>query len=99
LPGLTFQGGLDEFWNGAPKPDAALFDAFRRVLVARSVVRGGFFSEEGLRAAVEGAVARLEAAPLSWQARPRAKLANGAASSSLGLSAPVAAYASGPMNA
>ena len=62
LPGLTFQGELDEFWTGYTVPDAALFDAFRRVLVSRCLVRGGFFSEEGLDTLVANAVGRLEAA-------------------------------------
>ncbi|MBW8271477.1 capsule biosynthesis protein [Caldovatus aquaticus] len=63
MPGLTWQGRLDAFWTRAGPPDAALVDAFRRVLVARSLVRGGFFSEAGIRAGVEGAVRRLEALP------------------------------------
>ena len=61
LQGLTFQGDLGLFWSQATQPDAALFDAFRRVLVRRCLVRGGFFSETGLAMLVDGAVARLEA--------------------------------------
>jgi capsular polysaccharide export protein len=61
LPGLTFQGGLDEFWNAGAPPDPALLDAFRRVLAARALIQGSFFSKSGLRAAVAAAVARLEA--------------------------------------
>lgn len=63
LPGLTWQGRLDAFWTDAGAPDAALVDAFRRVLVARSLIRGGFFSEAGIRAGVESAIRRLEALP------------------------------------
>ncbi len=62
IPGLTFQGDLDEFWSQAAPPDAELFEAFRRVLVARCMIPGSFFSEAGLRLAVKGAVTRLEAA-------------------------------------
>ncbi len=61
LQGLTFQADLDQFWTGAAVPDPALFDAFRRVLVNRCLVRGGFFSEKGLEMLVAGAVLRLEA--------------------------------------
>ena len=61
IPELTHQGKFAEFWN-APKPaEADLFDAFRRVLAARCLIPGSFFSERGLRLAVEAAVDRLEA--------------------------------------
>lgn len=62
MPGLTFQGELDDFWSGAGAPDPELFDAFRRVLAARCMIPGSFFNEAGLRLAVEAAVGRLEAA-------------------------------------
>jgi capsular polysaccharide export protein len=61
IPGLTFQGNLDDFWQAATPPDAELFDAFRRVLAARCLLPGSFFNEAGLRLAVEAAVDRLEA--------------------------------------
>lgn len=60
MPGLTFQGELDEFWIAPTPPDAATFDAFRRVAVARTQVNGGFFSQSGVTAAVAGAIERLE---------------------------------------
>jgi capsular polysaccharide export protein len=62
IAGLTFQGELDEFWTAPTTPDAALFDAFRRVLAARCLIPGSFFNEAGLRLAVDAAVNRLEAA-------------------------------------
>jgi capsular polysaccharide export protein len=62
IPGLTFQGELDEFWNEAEPPDMRLWQAFRRVLAARCLIPGAFFNEAGLRLAAEAAVARLEAA-------------------------------------
>ena len=62
LPGLTFAGGLDDFWRGAAPPDMALFDAFRRVLAAQALIPGDFFSEKGLALAVAAAAARLESA-------------------------------------
>jgi capsular polysaccharide export protein len=75
LDGMTFQGGLDDFWeNGAPA-DPTLFDAFRRVVAARTQVNGGFFSEKALALAVEGAVERLEgeAAPVRRARAPRVR--------------------------
>jgi capsular polysaccharide export protein len=61
IAGLTHRGDPDEFWNAPEPPDPELFDAFRRVLVARSLIPGSFFSEAGLKSAVEAAVDRLEA--------------------------------------
>src|SRR5262249_5113254 len=60
MPGLTFQGDLDAFWSAGGPPDPSLLDAFRRVLAARALIPGSFFSKPGLKVAVEAAVARLE---------------------------------------
>jgi capsular polysaccharide export protein len=62
LPGLTHRGGLADFWRMPTPPDAELFDAFRRVLAARCMIPGGFFSGAGIRLGVAAAVTRLEAA-------------------------------------
>ena len=61
MPRITDQGGLDRFWTRPTPPEMAVFDAFRRVLVDRCLIHGGYFSEEGLAMLVSGAVARLEA--------------------------------------
>ena len=61
LPRLTFQDGLDDFWTAGQAPDAGVFDAFRRVVAARTQLNGGFFSPRGVELAVAGAVTRLEA--------------------------------------
>ncbi|HEV2097785.1 MAG TPA: capsular biosynthesis protein [Stellaceae bacterium] len=82
IPGLTFQGELDDFWRGAAPPDMALFDAFCRVLIDRCLIPGSFFNEAGLRLAVEAAVDRLEAAyarPASGRIPQRAIGATGSA--------------------
>jgi capsular polysaccharide export protein len=57
---LTFQGGLDRFWNEAATPDLATYNAFRRVLIDRCLIPGGFFSAEALNKVVRHAVARFE---------------------------------------
>ena len=59
---VTFQGSLEAFWTERTAPEAAVFDAFRRVMVARCLVRGGYFSETGLDMLVRNSVARLEQA-------------------------------------
>ena len=57
---LTFQHGIDRFWTEGTAPDAETFAAFRRVLVEKCLIPGGFFSEEALDKVVRHAVARLE---------------------------------------
>nr|WP_050750503.1 capsular biosynthesis protein [Erythrobacter sp. NAP1] len=60
IPDITFQDGLDRFWTEATPPDRGTFNAFRRVLVERCLIPGGFFSEEALDKVVRHAVARFE---------------------------------------
>ncbi|GJE18472.1 capsule biosynthesis protein [Methylobacterium marchantiae] len=61
LPGLTHQGGLDTFWMRPETPDAQLVADFRRVVLHRTQVNGGFFSRPSIDRAVAGSVLRLEA--------------------------------------
>jgi capsular polysaccharide export protein len=62
IDGITFQGTLDDFWRDPGMPDMTIFAAFRRVLIDRCLVAGGFFSDEALDKVTQGVVARLEAA-------------------------------------
>jgi len=64
LAGLTFKGPLDRFWRERAAPDAELFKAFRKVVLAQAQVNGSFFTEAGLSLAVKGALERLEVTPL-----------------------------------
>ncbi|HEY0720129.1 MAG TPA: capsular biosynthesis protein [Gammaproteobacteria bacterium] len=45
FPGLTYQGGLDRFWQEAPEaiPDPSLFYRFLQHLVARTQLNGSFY--------------------------------------------------------
>jgi capsular polysaccharide export protein len=61
IPELTFQHGLDRFWAEGAPPDPMVFDAFRRVVAARTQVNGSFYGRAGLALAVRGAAARIEA--------------------------------------
>jgi capsular polysaccharide export protein len=60
LAGLTFQGDLDDFWNHGVPADPLLFDAFRRVIAARTQINGGFYGAGAIAMAVQGAAQRLE---------------------------------------
>jgi len=59
VPGLTFSGGLDMFWQNASPPDREFFRAFRRVLAAQTQVNGSFFTRRGIELAVEESAARM----------------------------------------
>ena len=57
--GLTFQGNLDDYWKQATPPDPLLVDAFVNAVASTIQIRGVFYSEPGLSAAVSEAVDRL----------------------------------------
>lgn len=59
VTGLTYQGTLDDYWAEAKRPDPALVDAFINAMSATIQIRGVFYSEPGLSAAVDEAVDRL----------------------------------------
>jgi len=63
IPGLAFQGTLDEFWTQGEAPDPDLWWAYRRVLIERTQINGSFYSPAGIAAAVEGSLARMLATP------------------------------------
>ena len=76
VPGLTFQGALDSFWQTAQGPDPALLSAFRRVLIHDTQINGSFHTARGVQLGVEAALRRLvEPRPGSYG---RAGLASGA---------------------
>jgi capsular polysaccharide export protein len=61
MPGLTWQGGLDEFWQRAEQPDTRLYQAFLDYVVHHTQINGDFYTRTGIAMATEGAVRRLEA--------------------------------------
>lgn len=64
MASITCQNGLDAFWRQPVPPDPASFAAFRRVLIDRCLIPGGFFSDVALDKVVAHAVARFEGRPL-----------------------------------
>jgi capsular polysaccharide export protein len=60
LPGLTFQGSLDDFWRERPVPDAELFRRFRNTVIHTTQVNGGFYSRKGVEMAVKNSLRMLE---------------------------------------
>ena len=59
IPGLTYRGRLDSYWNDATPPNPALVDALINAMAAVIQIRGVFFAEPGMTAAVREAVTRL----------------------------------------
>ena len=62
MPGLTHQGDIDGFWTAPTAPDMDLMADFRRVVLHRTQVNGGFFSKGAIARAVAGSVPRMESA-------------------------------------
>lgn len=59
IPGITDDQPLAQFWTRPQAPEAALYDAFCRVLHHRCLVRGGLASESATRILIANAVDRL----------------------------------------
>jgi capsular polysaccharide export protein len=59
VPGLTFEGRLDDFWTRTCAPDATLVDATLRLMGAMLHVRGSFYDPAGIEAAATGITYRL----------------------------------------
>lgn len=79
MPGLTYQGTLDEFWGAAAtdtQPDRRLYQRFRDYLVARTQLNGSFYKPIGQTGTFSGLVFNvlqspsqgdLEAAQDEWE--------------------------------
>ena len=59
VDGMTFQGALDAFWTESSPPDQELFEAFVRALASTIQIRGVYYLQPGLDAAVAAAADRL----------------------------------------
>ncbi|MCE2575916.1 capsule biosynthesis protein [Komagataeibacter sp. FNDCR2] len=73
IPQITDQVDLDTFWVNPTPPDRATYDAFRRVLIDRCLIAGGFFSEEGQNQLVAGVLRRLSKITVPERIIPVAK--------------------------
>lgn len=65
VPGITHQSSLDAFWNAPDLPDRELYHAFKKVLHARCLVRGGLASESAIHTLIGNSVDRLLSENLS----------------------------------
>ena len=62
LPGLTFQGDLDDFWSTDERPDVNLMSAFRKIVMHTTLVNGGFYTKDSMEMAAHGALRLLTVA-------------------------------------
>ncbi len=61
MEGLSHQGALDGFWREPRAPDPALAAAYRRLVIARTQLDGGFFAPQAIARAVDSLIARMTA--------------------------------------
>lgn len=59
IPGITHSGHIDQFWKAPQSPKPDVYDAFKRVLYNRCLVRGGVASQSAVEALVQGMTERL----------------------------------------
>lgn len=59
MAGLTHQGPLDLFWSAPEAPDAQLYAAFRKVVIAQTQLGGAYADPHGLTMAARSAARRL----------------------------------------
>ncbi|MGU7771054.1 capsule biosynthesis protein [Burkholderia sp. MR1-5-21] len=62
MPGLTWQGKLDDFWRNGKRPDMHLYHAFLDYVMHHTQINGDFYTRTGIEMAVAGAVERLDRA-------------------------------------
>lgn len=70
LEGLTHQRHIDSFWSNPTPPEPGLFEAFRRVLVDRCLVRGGLASESAVTVLIDSMLERLRCAADEHSSEP-----------------------------
>ena len=70
LPGLTFQGELDDFWRRGKKGDQKLFRDFRDVVVHETQINGNFYTRKGINMAVSASLERFGVRMVSSKERP-----------------------------
>lgn len=59
IKGLTYQQGLDRFWNASVPPDRELFALFQRVVTSTTQINGGFYCSHGIDMAVKNSLKNL----------------------------------------
>lgn len=77
MPGLTFQNGLDAFWEQGRKPKGSLVRDFRDVVIYHAQINGGFYNRHGIELAVTNSLPRLLVSRSRAQEMPRGVFTSG----------------------
>jgi capsular polysaccharide export protein len=59
LKGLTFQGGLNDFWQQGTAPDKILCQAFQKTVIHLTQINGDFYTQKGIGMAVDACIDHL----------------------------------------
>ncbi len=59
IPGLTYQGRLEDFWNAETEPNNDLYLRFRQLMAEMTQILGSYATEKGIPMAVETCAIRL----------------------------------------
>lgn len=60
IPGLTYQGHIDQFWIAPEPPQPGAYRAFVQVLTNKVLVRGGLASQSAVRTLIRSILVRFE---------------------------------------
>ncbi|MFM0065103.1 capsule biosynthesis protein [Paraburkholderia aspalathi] len=60
MPGMTWQGTLDDFWCSASSPDREVYQTFLNYVIDQTQINGDFYTRSGIAMAVTGVIDRLE---------------------------------------
>lgn len=70
MAGLTYQRRLDQFWHEPTPPLPGAYEAFRKVLVHRTLVRGGLASQSAVAMLTDSILERLGIGPVELGQKP-----------------------------
>lgn len=56
IPGLTYQGDLNDFWVNLEKPNHFLYEKLKRYLIDHNQINGNFYTKNGINMSIEGSL-------------------------------------------
>ncbi len=59
MPGLSFQGSLNQFWIEDNPPNEELFNNFQKAVIEQTHINGAFYNRKGIEMAVRGSLSKL----------------------------------------
>ena len=68
MEGLTYQGGLDQFWLEGKPPELDLYQKFCNAIIHLTQINGDLYSKKGIDMSVEGSLRFFNFSPLEQEA-------------------------------